>query len=259
MTAELQALKNLVKQFNERIAKFGRQYGNDSIIYNIIVENVKKILPDYLKEFAKITHKGTGFFAIDQTVSTLEAIKGVQTETALENAIHGFKSSDEDQPDIEGIPTLGSYNTRIRQGLQREEAFSDFDKEFEQTAEFQQAKAEAQMKQFSNIKEAVQKFLKDNPTAVSPIVNDLSEKVMERRPTYWEWYRAIDRYINGEDSESWKNIKETTEQMMYSTKPHVPKVMQQIAEQEAEKIRRQADVVGSDPYAIERPTNPRRR
>lgn len=257
MTDELKALKNLVKQFNERIAKIGRQYGNDSLIYKKVVDSVTNILPPTLKMFAKIT--SSGFFAIDQKVSTLEAIQGVQTETALENAIHGFRSSDSRKQDIEGIPTLGEYNAKIRQGLQREEAFSDFDKEFEQTTEFQKAKTEAQMKQYSNVKEAVQKFLKDNPTAVSPIVNDMTERIMERRPTYWEWYRAIDRYINGNDSESWKNIQETTAQMMEPTKPHVPQAMQQMAEQEAENIRRQAGVAGSDPYATERPTNPRRR
>ena len=257
MTAELQALKNLVKQFNERIAKVGRKYGNDSIIYKKIVANIiDNILPPQLKIFTKIT--SSGFFALDQKVSTLEAIKGVQTETALNNAIHGYKSTDKRQPDIKGIPTISEYDTQLRQGMQREDAISNFDSDFMQTAEYQKAKAEAMMKQYSNVKEAVITFMDNNPFAVSPIAKDLHDEIGERRPTYWEWYRAIDRYMNGPDSTDWKDIKTTTEQMMgWSSKPQVPQAMQQMAEDEAENIRIQAGVSGTDPYAIEIPTNPR--
>lgn len=248
-------MKNLIKQFNERIAKIGRTYGNDSIIYQKVIENVENILPPYLKLFVKITQGGKGFFAIDQTKETLDQIDNPQTETVLENAIYGLKSTSKDEEDIEGIPTLGEYNRGIDTMLERENSFADFSTEFQQTNEYKSGKDE--IVALSNIKEAVKSFLEANPAAASPIINDLSEQgILHRRPTYWEWYRGIVRYTHGADSDAWKDITATTQEMYKPTKPQVPEELQREAQTLAQRNRVAAVKHGKNPYTKSKPNNP---
>lgn len=180
MTLQEKDLQKYIKQLNEKIARIGRKYGSDSLIYEKTVNAVTKYLgKDIIDTFGKIT--GSGFFAIDQKVATIRSLLYYGEDTI-------FRTINEKE-DI--IPSLARYNPNIRSNIKEEkEISSGFNEVFDDWYEKKYGRTQEQEREriYSNIKEAVKDWLKAN-------AHDHSEQMKQRGwhayMTYYEMYEII--------------------------------------------------------------------
>lgn len=258
LTAKETSIQATLKTINERIAKWGRQYGKDSYKYQEIVEKVKGSFQGNLKDLQftqivggkqvvrtlfKVTSGGLGFDAIDTSSAIVREIirRGFEGDVRLAKA---------------RAEKLGKYNKEIRRGLEEEARWqSGFDEDWEEIYLGPGARNQKQ-KDYARVRDAMRIYLDNHAYEDSDKFKDALAQELRgaKRPaTYWELYRAAcavegldwrklststdELYGKGEDfshrteedkdadSETVVDMKETKEVDLYAGKPGRPRFM----------------------------------
>ena len=185
-------LQKSIKQLNERVAKVDRKFGQDSLLYKRIVSSLERYVKGSpLKSLIKTTSSGN--FALEQAITILKTVMSEYTGLEVEKMINL-------------IPTISEHKRSIEYEIELEhKAKTSFEDDLLQTKDYKEFKE----KKYTQVREAVRKWLDDNPFAVSPIINAMDDEVKGRRPTYWEMYKGIANHIGAD----WRDITATTEEM----------------------------------------------
>lgn len=230
---EVAEFKKLIKQFNRRIAVLGQKYGKDSAYYLGIIEEVKSYLPGNWARFFKIA--SGGYFAIDQKLGSLVKMFTQEGVLSIQNA-------------LEVTPTHLQSRKDAKDLIDMEDLFSDFDSDVKELKEYQEFKERIIL----DAKSAARTWMDNHRYGISSVVMKSGLEVRTRRPTYWEWYKAIAEYI-GED---WHNFTKTTKAMVKPTQSDAKPMHTKKAIAMANKAKKEAQKKGTNPYANSKPAKP---